>query len=93
MENGFRLRVPQEVAVRCHLGLQFLDASLGLEFPLPGWLSHMEAWQVDAGRWKEASVPPLSSSMAVVQPHGIALGFLQEQMAQRENKRKPQCLA
>ena len=91
---GFGLRVPQEVAVRCQLGPQFLDASLGLKFPLPGWLSHIEAWRVHPGRWREASVPPLRAPpwplCSLVA--NVALGILQEQMAQRENRREPQCL-
>lgn len=46
------------------------------------------SWQVEGGLCPSTQ----SSSMASVQPCGVALGILQEQTAQRENRREPQCL-
>lgn len=51
------------------------------------WLAS-SSWQLEGGLCFSTQ----SSSVATVYPHGRALGFLQEQMAERESKRKPQCL-
>ena len=55
--------------------------------PSHPWMAS-SSWQLEGGLCFSTQ----SSSVSAVCLHGRALGFLQEQMAQRESKRKPQCL-
>lgn len=88
----FWLSIPQEVAVTCYLGLKYMGVWLGLEDVLSSWLNHVYGWQVHASRWWEASDSSWHGAPIGLLVYPLGPRFLQEQLAQRGSKRKPQCI-